>query len=318
MATSTPSGRHTPVTNISQEAVAILDDQMEDPDTGSEEGVVEAVGSGEAAAAEASRSDEGAMFEARAPAEPEVPDTSGLPDIGVASFGDSSASVLEAVLGTDERVRIHDTAKYPYRALASLLITARDGSEWIGTGWFVSPRTLVTAGHCVYIKRSGIPARDGWVRSIRVLAGRNGNQAPFGTVVASQFWSVKGWTEDGDENFDYAAIIVPEPLGSRVGTFGFGVFTDAALAGQIINITGYPGDKPSGEMWHDSRVIASTSPTKVHYAADTAGGQSGAPAYIIRDGRRYGVAVHAYGGVTTNSGTRISPPVYQNLRNWRA
>jgi V8-like Glu-specific endopeptidase len=128
---------------------------------------------------------------------------------------------------------------------------------------------------------------------------------------------VTGWGDSGDQNFDYGAIILPEDLGSRVGTFGYGAFSDSTLRGQMINVTGYPGDKPSGTMWHDSRVIVSTSPTKVHYMLDTAGGQSGAPAYIIRDGKRYAVAVHAYGGVT-NSGTRISTPVFQNLRNWRA
>ncbi len=51
-----------------------------------------------------------------------------------------------------------------------LLITAADGSQWIGTAWFVSPRTLATAAHCVYITGSGIPGRDGWVATFRELA----------------------------------------------------------------------------------------------------------------------------------------------------
>jgi len=32
----------------------------------------------------------------------------------------------------------------------------------------------------------------------------------------------------------------------------------------------------------------------------------------------YGVAVHAYGGATTNSGTRIVLPVFQNMVTWKA
>jgi glutamyl endopeptidase len=315
-----PGGRHTPITNISQEAVEIVTDRVDDPETGSEEGSVEAAGSVEAVAARggAAGSYESASVESAAAPEASAPDTSSLRDIGTASFGDAFESVMESVIGTDERVRITDTAKYPYRAIASLMITARDGSEWLGTGWFISGRTLITAGHVVYIKNSGVPGRDGWVRTIRVMPGRDVNNLPYGFATSSQFWSVTGWGDSGDQNFDYAAIIIPEDLGSRVGTFGYGAFSDATLNGQMINVTGYPGDKPSGTMWHDSRVIASTSPTKVHYALDTAGGQSGAPAYIIRDGKRYAVAVHAYGGSTTNSGTRISTPVFQNLRNWRA
>ena len=29
---------------------------------------------------------------------------------------------------------------------------------WIGTGWFIGPHTLMTAGHVVFIKNSGVPA----------------------------------------------------------------------------------------------------------------------------------------------------------------
>ena len=93
---------------------------------------------------------------------------------------------------------------------------------------------------------------------------------------------------------------------------------NAELAGAVANVTGYPGDKPSGTLWYDTKQVAAVSPTKVHYDIDTAGGQSGAVVYVIRDGARVGVAVHAYGGATTNSGTRISEPVFQNLTNWKA
>ena len=85
-----------------------------------------------------------------------------LPDIAEASFGAGARqvpkSVLETVHGPDDRVKITNTGVYPWRAHASLLITARDNSMWIGTGWFIGPHTLMTAGHVVYIKNSGVPA----------------------------------------------------------------------------------------------------------------------------------------------------------------
>src|SRR3989442_1266757 len=68
-----------------------------------------------------------------------APDTSQFGDIGEASFGVAP----ETVHGTDDRIQITNTAVYPWRAHASLLITAADNSQWIGTAWFIGPHTLM-------------------------------------------------------------------------------------------------------------------------------------------------------------------------------
>jgi glutamyl endopeptidase len=246
-----------------------------------------------------------------------VPDTSNLRDIGEASFGTPPA-LAETVHGPDDRVQITNTSVYPWRVHASLLITAADNSAWIGTGWFIGPHTLITAGHVVYIKNSGVPGRDGWVKSISVMAGRNGGTLPYGTVISRSFRSVSGWMNSGDENYDYGAIILPSDLGSTVGWIGFGVYSDSDLQSSTGNISGYPGDQPGGTQWYASRLIASVNSRKVFYDIDTAGGQSGSAVYRIINGKRYAVAIHAYGGAITNSGTRILTPVYNNLVNWKA
>ncbi len=56
----------------------------------------------------------------------------------------------------------------------------------------------------------------------------------------------------------------------------------------------------------------------MYYVVDTMGGQSGSAIYQIRDGGRSAVAVHAYGGATANSGTRINRAVFDNLTKWKA
>lgn len=246
-----------------------------------------------------------------------APDTSKLRDIGEASFG-PPPPLAETVHGPDNRVKINNTAVYPWRVHASLLITAADNSQWIGTGWFIGPHTLMTAGHVVYIKNSGVAGRDGWVRRIQVMPGRNGSALPYGSVTSTSFRSVTGWTTSGDQHYDYGAIIIPRELGNTVGWFGFGVYSDATLEGAVVNISGYPGDKPSGTQWYDARRVDSVGPRKVFYDIDTFGGQSGSAVYRIIDGGRYGVAIHAYGGATTNSGTRIVQPVFNNMVAWKA
>jgi glutamyl endopeptidase len=305
-----PTGPHTPITNVATETTVAARPLISPPETGAAAGVIEPREDG----IEMLRPE--LALEAAAAAS-EAPSTKNLRDIGAASFQDP-AIVLETVHGPDNRVQVQDTDKYPYRVNASLLITARDGSQWIGTAWFISARTLITAAHCVYIKNSGVPNRDGWVKTIEVMPGRNGSTLPYGSVTSSQFWTVKGWADSGDENYDYGAIIIPTDLGNTVGTLGFGSYGDDDLTDDVANVTGYPGDKPDGTMWYDTKTFASVTATKVYYDIDTAGGQSGAAVYVIKDGQRLAVAVHAYGGAVTNSGTRISPPVYQNLSNWKA
>lgn len=310
-----PLGGHTPVSSVSDEAMAVVPSKMavasNAPSEGtnphtlapSQEGMEPVKGF---KLRELSRESLAELYQA--------PDTSTLRDIANASFGEAA----ETVHGPDDRVQITNTAAYPWRAHASLLITARDGSQWIGTGWFIGPHTLMTAGHVVFIKNSGVPGRDGWVRNIRVMPGRNGASLPYGAVTSSNLRSVTGWTNSGDQNFDYGAIILPTNLGSTTGWFGFGVYSDADLLGVVGNISGYPGDKASGTQWYDARRIAAVNSRKVYYDIDTAGGQSGSAVYRIVNGGRYGIAIHAYGGGTTNSGTRIVQPVFDNMVAWKA
>jgi V8-like Glu-specific endopeptidase len=252
----------------------------------------------------------------------ELPTTE-LPDIAEASFG-PPPPLAETVHGPDDRVQINNTHEHPWRMNASLVITAADNSQWIGTGWFVGPHTLITAGHVVYIKNSGVPGRDGWVRSITVMAGRNSSNLPYGAVTTQSFRSVKGWTDSGKEEIDYGAIILPnDNLGNQTGWFGYGVYTDDDLRATTANLSGYPSDKSTGTQWYANRRIDSVNPRKVYYEIDTFRGQSGSAVYRIKTGdngepQRYAVAIHAYGGATTNSGTRINSAVFDNIKAWKS
>ena len=298
---------HTAVSNRPGEAAPV--EEATQPSSEGEAGDVEAAPGDVEAIARPPR--EAAAEEIWTPPEEE------LRDIAVASFGEPPP-IRETVHGPDDRIKIENTAPYPWRAHAALAIVARDNSTWIGTGWFIGPHTLITAGHCVYIKGSGVPGRDGWVKSIDVMPGRNGASLPYGSVRSLNFRSVLGWTQNGDEHYDYGAIIIPTQLGSTVGWFGVGVYADADLGAAVANISGYPGDKPAGTQWYDSHRIAAVDSRKVFYDIDTMGGQSGSAVYRIKDGKRIGIAVHAYGGATTNSGTRITTPVYNNMVAWKA
>jgi V8-like Glu-specific endopeptidase len=224
-------------------------------------------------------------------------------------------TAAEVVIGADDRVQITNTTAFPWRCICALRITAGDGSMWIGTGWLVGPRTVITAGHCVYIH-----GRGGWVRQIEVVPGRNGSQRPYNSCVATSFRSVKGWTQSQKRSHDYGAIILPRdcPYGNQLGYFGYANLGSASLLGLKVNLSGYPGDKPAGTQWFHARSIDSVTDRTLVYNIDTAGGQSGAPVWRLKDGQRHAVGIHTNGSPLGNSATRIVEPVFNNIKNWKA
>ena len=222
--------------------------------------------------------------------------------------------LMEVIIGTDDRKQVGNANDYPWRCIASLRITANDGSAWIGTGWLVNRRLLLTAGHCVYMADHG-----GWVQQIEVIPGRQGDTFPSGSCIATAFRSVHGWIDDNNRDYDYGAIILGEDCryGDTLGWLGYQVRTNDNLENLTVNISGYPGDKPAGTQWFLSGAIKSVSDLTFEYDIDTAGGQSGAPVWVmLNDGNRYGVGIHTNGATGGNSATRITQEVFDNVTAW--
>lgn len=184
---TTPTGLDTPLANTVETTDTPMRPAEQEASTGSSPGTAEAGAGGAEQVAGFQLPESAAAVTERV-----LDDSLAYPDVSAASFG-SVVELPASVIGPDDRVQITATDVYPWRVHASLLVTAADGSRWIGIGWFIGPHPLITAGHVVYIKYSGVPGRDGFVRSIQVMAGRNGNTLPFGAVTSSNFRTVAGW-----------------------------------------------------------------------------------------------------------------------------
>lgn len=239
-------------------------------------------------------------------------------DALLASFPDLipqwEAEMREVIIGADNRVRVHATTTYPWRAICALKITAKDNSRWIGTGWLVGPRTVITAGHCVYMHDRG-----GWAKSIEVIPGMNDASRPYGSASSSNLRSVTGWTSSKNRDFDYGAIILPANYrpGDTTGYFGFGVKTDAYLMASVLNLSGYPGDKGGNQQWFMALKPKAVSSRVIRYDIDTLGGQSGAPVWAKVGNVRTCVGIHTNGHLSGNSATRIVTPVFNNIQTWK-
>jgi V8-like Glu-specific endopeptidase len=230
-----------------------------------------------------------------------------------AEYVSEVVAAMEVIIGTDDRVRIHNTREVPWRRVCALRITFPSGAVYRGTGFLIGRRTVATAGHCVYLHNQG-----GWARSVEVIPGANDMQRPFGATTSSSLRSVAGWVSQRRPECDYGCVVLPPGSfnNHNLGSFGFAAFSAPELSAQAAVMAGYPGDKPFAQLWGMARKIKRVTPTTLVYDIDSMGGQSGAPVYIKRNGMRYVVGIHNYGAQQGNSATRITPQVYQVLNTW--
>jgi glutamyl endopeptidase len=136
--------------------------------------------------------------------------------------------------------------------------------------------------------------------------------------LSTDFRSVKGWTQNQDRSHGYGAIILPQncAFGNQLGYFGYANL-NAELNGMIVDLAGYPGDKPDGTLWFHARRIGSVSQTVLTYNIDNAGGQSGAPVWRLKDGQTHALGIHTNGSVAGDSATRITKAVFNNIKKWK-
>lgn len=224
----------------------------------------------------------------------------------------SNPNANETVCGSDNRSRITNTTSNPWRWNCKLIITMPDNSKYIGSGWLVGPRCVMTAGHVVHDGGTG----KSWAKRIEVIPGMNGSTRPYGTFVSTRFYSVNGWVNAGNSAYDYGCIILSSNVGNSLGYFGFANYNNTTLQNMTMNTAGYPGDKANGTMWFVSGPVYRVYTYEIQYYADTYGGQSGSCVWRLTNGNRYAVAVHVRGGCP-NEGTRINSGVYNNIVNWK-
>jgi glutamyl endopeptidase len=229
----------------------------------------------------------------------------------------------ESVLGiADERTRIDSTTTAPWKYICALEIDAPSG-RFVGTAWVVAPRTLITAGHCVFDPTQ----MGGWARKVTVWPGRDGELRPFGPVTAARFSALDAWVERQEHDFDVAALHLDADLFGPGEGFQVGALPDADLLDSLINVSGYPANPGGGqEQWWARNRIREVTTRRIFYDVDTSGGQSGGPAYIFPDGTLAPIVVgiHAYGigGTPTsipfevNSAPRIVPELIEQIQAW--
>lgn len=232
---------------------------------------------------------------------------------------------LETVIpdGSD-REAVDDAAAFPWRMVCALTIEAPNGLTAHGTGWLAGPRTVITAGHCLFHPTD----LGGLATSVTVAPGLRPDGATFGPFEGANFRVLPQWLNAMNVEFDVGALTLNTDVGTDAGFFASAVRSASDLEPLFAHVSGYPLDLGGGtRQFHHRHRVRTARGRRLFYTVDTNQGQRGAPVWIVDSdaGPPLVVGIHTYGDDQTppdlkpsNSATLVTPEVQAQIAAWVA
>lgn len=199
------------------------------------------------------------------------------------------------------------TKQFPYRAVCfvqAFFDTDKDGdiddndTSLQGSGFLIGPSTIATCGHLLYSREYG------WSHHVEVSPAKNGEYAPY-MASSIRVHIAEKWISGFNENFDWGVVELDFNYGKYLGWYGKH-WRNWSLAGESVNVTGYPNDKQAFQ-WRSPGTIAQSDEHMLDYGCDIMVGVSGGPVYS-QDNIVYGI--NTYKTDTESGGVKITEELY--------
>jgi glutamyl endopeptidase len=231
------------------------------------------------------------------------------------------------VLGDDTRSKVASTLSFPFSAIAE--IDYGSSGEGGCSSTLISRNAALTAGHCVYNED-----KKEWYALNQIAPGRYRSDSrssiePYGAFEVEYSTTFSEWKSKGSSKYDIAVMTLsPREVANAEGCVEFVYPGDVAgfvgidrpeVGDSRLNgarITGYPSDKPDGEMWTSGKCEQDWDTAGDYFGyhyCDTYGGNSGSSALTTGN---IALGVHGYGFSNYNGACLMHGSHYDAVYEW--